>query len=84
MCSLSRVVPATDSWVTLAIRSYTVDGCDGPISRSNERGKVHEQFMSDAKFHSLTFTEIESSKRKVDNSWILFLDECIYSKSLKV
>lgn len=34
VCSLSRVVPATDSCVTFAIRSYSVCGCEDGASRT--------------------------------------------------
>lgn len=38
--SLSRVVPATDSWVTLAIRSYRVDLLSGGASTSAWSEKI--------------------------------------------
>lgn len=90
MFSLSLVVPATDSWVTFAIRSYKEDGwawgASTSVSGKDMKGSIvskQSRYMSD-KFIELTFTEVKPSKGKIDDCRILFFHECILCKPFEM
>ena len=79
--ALSRVVPATDSCVTLAIRSYTVDALFVAASTSGNRSMVYQYARRSAR---LTISEVDPSERVIDDRGVLLLHEIILRETPKM
>lgn len=83
MLSLSRVVPAADSCVTLAIKSYNVDVWVDGASRSAREGPVSwTRFVECGA--SRTVFEIQSPQRKVDNCRVFLLHKHVLCESFEM
>jgi hypothetical protein len=74
------VVPATDSCVTLARRSYWVDGRESGLSTSILR----LEFFIVVYHLQLTVLEIKAPERKVDDGWILLFDKCVFGEPFEM